>query len=1058
MPHLKIIRASAGSGKTFSLTLEYLKLLLHDSDNFMHILAVTFTNKATEEMKRRIIHELFLLSSDKPSMQLGDLMSSTKLSESQIRQKSTVILKKILHQYSWFSVCTIDSFFQKIIRSFTREIGIQSGYAIELDTEMVLTRIIDRMMASAESNTSLLSWLVKFAESLIEKGESWNIRTGIRSLGKEIFRERFCSIETTLVNKISDRDFIGAYQQELYAFCNEMISGYSRFGKTALETLKKHHLSIDDFSNKSRGPAGFFVKIAENEFKVPTETAIISATSKEKWYTVNAPRKNEIEALAVSDLMPLMQQVIDYYRKNQRPYHTAATILKNIYTLGILVDLSQLADEWCKENDLFLLPDAPVFINKIIGENDTPFIYEKTGYWFHHFMIDEFQDTSLLQWMNFKPLISNSLSQNFDNLVVGDVKQSIYRWRNSNWEILDNIINNDFLPAVLDPLSLNTNRRSGANIIDFNNSFFKSASLILEDEFKRTATTEGYTGNHFPEFTLTDLFKNVEQQSGNHSNPGGFAKMEFLRDQKEKSFTDTVHDKLVHLLKDLQDKGFHLNDIAILTRTNNEAKILADHLLQYSATNPGSEYHFDVISDEALCVGNSTVVCFMISLLRHMINPADRTNNYHLLSVYQNYLELNRSNNGWLNSSVDNGDLIPILPEEFHALVKSAGSFSLIEIIARLKIIFHLDNFKGEYVYLQAFDDIIIEFMHKQGRDINAFLEYWQETASRKAISAPSGQDAIRILTIHKSKGLEFKIVLIPYCTWELNSYNDTILWCTCEVKPFNKLPVVPVSYTTKLKDTFFANAYYNEYKRQLVDNLNLLYVAFTRARDGLFVFCKATGNDQLKSVSDLAFKVFEGKDYSAGSVRSDAIYELKTNPEINPGNPVSLKAISERFRVAFQGKLVVDPDILQPLRPLNEGKILHEMFKMIQVTDDIVPAVTHFYLQGNITKNEKDEYIKFIRNAVSNMQVSSWFQKGWKILNEAEIILPGGKMKRPDRIMIMNRQAMIVEYKFGLISEASYENQVMEYVSLMKKMEFESVEAYLWYVRLGSVVRLTTS
>jgi hypothetical protein len=348
--------------------------------------------------------------------------------------------------------------------------------------------------------------------------------------------------------------------------------------------------------------------------------------------------------------------------------------------------------------------------------------------------------------------------------------------------------------------------------------------------------------------------------------------------------------------------------------------------------------------------------------------------------------------------------------------------------------------------------------MHKQARDIDAFLEYWKETASRKAISAPSGQNAIRILTIHKSKGLEFKIVFIPYCTWELNSYNDTILWCTCEAKPFNKLPVVPVSYTSKLKDTFYSNEYFDEYKRQLVDNLNLLYVAFTRARDGLFIFCKAPENDQLKNVSDLAFKIYDGKDYTTGSVRSDTISGLKTNSEITFGNPVALQVISERFRVAFQGKLLVDPDLLLSVRPLNEGKILHEMFKMIQVTDDIVPAVTHFYLQGNITKNEKDEYIKFIRNSVSNMQVSSWFQKGWKILNEAEIILPGGKMKRPDRIMIMNRQVMIIEYKFGLITEPDYENQVIEYVNLMKKMEYESVEAYLWYVRLGMIVRLTTS
>ena len=678
MPQFKVIRASAGSGKTFNLTREYLRLLFEENDAFMHILAVTFTNKATEEMKSRIIRELYYLASDRPSKQIKGLITDTGLTETQIRNKASVILKKLLHRYSSFSVNTIDSFFQRIIRSFTRELGIQEGYTIELDTDLVLTEIIDRLLIKAEQDKELLSWLTLFAESLIEKGESWNLRKGIRNLGKEIFKEDFRSLGDASLKIISDRSFLSTYRGNLYALVHQIENTYKEFGLKAIELLKTHGLRVEDFSMKNRGPAGFLVKLAGGSFIDPNATAVQASISAEKWYTAASPRKAEIQKIAVNHLMPLLQQVIVFHTKNGQTYHTASVILKNLYTLGILMDLSELADTWCNENNAFLLPEAPGFLNKIIDGNDTPFIYEKAGCWYHHFMIDEFQDTSIMQWLNFKPLISNSLSQNFDNLAVGDTKQSIYRWRNSNWEILENNINQDFLQGIVGSVTLKENWRSRSNIIIFNNQFFTSAAAILQDAFEQSVADV----NDLPDISIfrpiNELYRDMEQVPGNPDNQGGYVHVEYISNGDDAAFYETVNDKVVRLLYELLSLGYQLNDIALLTRKNKEATQLADFLLKF---NEDGKPRIDVISDEALRLGSSVVVNTLVSLLKYMIDPKDQTNNYFVVTSCLNYVYDGTPAKKWIapggNENSPPGGAEYILPAEFLKLVSSGKSYSL---------------------------------------------------------------------------------------------------------------------------------------------------------------------------------------------------------------------------------------------------------------------------------------------------------------------------------------------------------------------------------------------
>ncbi|MBN2481602.1 MAG: UvrD-helicase domain-containing protein [Bacteroidales bacterium] len=1084
MSQLKVIRASAGSGKTFSLTNEYLALLFRDADYFMHILAVTFTNKATEEMKSRIIRELFFLSSGRETGQLYELMKKTGLRETALRGKARNVLKKILHQYSWFSVGTIDSFFQRIIRSFTRELGIQNGYMIELDTDTVTEVLIERLLGKLENDRALLDWLMRYAEILIEQGGNWNFRDRMTRLGKEIFREAFFHIQDATGIVFSDRHALGEYQSALYAMLATYRKEYTAIGRQAVELIESFNLSIDDFFRKEQGPAGFLYRIAGGDFKEPTATAMEAADDIQKWFTQASPKKELIASAFHGGLQALMQQAVQLYRQKKKDYYTADAILKNLFTLGILSDIMQLSSDYCNENNVFLLSEAAVFLNQIIRENDTPFIYEKTGCWYHHFMIDEFQDTSLMQWKNFRPLISNSLSQDYDNLIVGDVKQSIYRWRNSDWEILAEGIQQEYRPESLEIYTLQENWRSGRKIIEFNNTFFIAAAAILQGACDEALKEAGHASGEDERTSIKSVYADVIQKPGMEADAGGLVQINFIREDEGLTYDDIISGKLIRQLCDLQDRGYTLNQISIIVRKNSEAEQLAGMLLKHKNEHHDGSHRFDVISDDALRLGSSSVVGFIIALLQYFAHPDDAVNKYHIISDYNNYLRENIQEQDFdvpenINESW-NDIFTRILPGEFFILAGYPGRISLTETIQKLMHLFRLDRFEGELAYIQAFQDLVLEFSKKHASDLIRFLEFWKETGIKRTVAAPAGQDAIRILTIHKAKGLEFDIVIMPYCDWGLNSGRDTILWCDARNIPGSRFDVLPVYYSSRLTDTHFDHAYFSELRRQYVDNLNLLYVSFTRARKGLFVYCPDSGKDGLTDVSDLVSAVLNlprasvrvGSDmgdfqqyldrttgfFSYGSLpeqtpASDLKREIRLSPAFDPAE--SSGDISERIRIAYQGNLYLDATTGHLMRPVNQGKIMHEIFSGILQPDDIKKSIRRICLQGKIDGKSAEQLLKLSGELLKDIQVLSWFSGDWKVLTEAEIILPDGSVKRPDRVLVHDNNAVIIDFKFGRHPGRKDELQVKGYVEILKKMGYEQVEGYLWYVMTGMVKKV---
>jgi ATP-dependent exoDNAse (exonuclease V) beta subunit len=422
-----------------------------------------------------------------------------------------------------------------------------------------------------------------------------------------------------------------------------------------------------------------------------------------------------------------------------------------------------------------------------------------------------------------------------------------------------------------------------------------------------------------------------------------------------------------------------------------------------------------------------------------MINPNDLTNNYLKQWLLKTYL-----------SPADDE-----VWQEYESCRRSHGSLSLTEITERLILVFKLEAYTGEQVYLHAFRDLISDYTRRNNSDINRFLEFWQDTGKEKSVAAPAHQDAIRILTIHKAKGLEFKVVIIPYCTWELHANQEVYLWCKPQASPFNQLSLLPLGFSSSLKYTIFAREYYLEYQRQFIDNLNLLYVAFTRARDGLFVMCKAKENEQVSTVSDLVRQVTQSDWLQTGSLETGKSDFPSGFAQESFFQPVTVNHVAGRIKIAWQGRSFLDPSAADPARPIQEGKILHELFKAIQDAGDVKNAVNRMLLKGLISVKDRERYLKMVEDALHLPEVTDWFSNNWKILTETEIILPRGGIKRPDRVMMQAGRTLVIDYKFGSVMEAAHEKQVREYAAILRAMGHEQVEAWLWYVKMGRVVRL---
>ena len=541
---LTVYRASAGAGKTHKLTGEYLTLLFTGPGAFRRILAVTFTNKATDEMKTRIVDELYNLASGRKSDYVELLKSAYSLTEIQVRKQAAQILIDILHDYSAFNISTIDRFFQQTMRAFTREIGLQGGYGIEMDQELVLTTAIDNLLSDLEKPESkdLLGWLLRFAEDKIESGGEWNLRKDIMALSREVFKESYKAFSEAVGRDIEDKKALEDYKNELYGIIRSVEATAKELGERGLAILNKYGLKVTDFKGGSRSPLTLLDRLVQGEMKEPSATFIGLADNLDGCFTktVSLGTRQIIGCAFEDGLNDCIKGIISLFG-NLTAYNTAREIVRYYYTLGILTDVSRQIAAYREEKNVMLIADTTELLSKVIEGSDAPFIYEKTGTHVDHYMIDEFQDTSGMQWNNFRPLIEESLAHSRDNLIVGDVKQSIYRFRNSDWKLLDEQVQADFSPEVVHEETLKDNWRSCRNIVEFNNALFTTLPGVLQAVYNEALSVSSLSEEQRAAFftkIMSAYDKSFQQVPPPFMQKDGHVRIEFLSGDNEKDWKE----------------------------------------------------------------------------------------------------------------------------------------------------------------------------------------------------------------------------------------------------------------------------------------------------------------------------------------------------------------------------------------------------------------------------------------------------------------------------------------------------------------------------------------
>lgn len=1069
MSPLHVYRASAGSGKTHELSLRYLEQLLLNPQAYRHILAITFTNKAAGEMKQRVLSQLHDLSAWIPGTESGTMKKLEELTgqkPEEIARASAGLLQAILNDYGAFSVGTIDRFFQSVIRAFVREIGIQPGYNLEMDNDRVLDLAIEGMFRKLDQDSELENWLVRFAEEKLEWSQNWNFRHELAALGGQLFQESFqMRFPDGNMSSLS-RAHLRAFGEKLKRIREEGVKEMGRIGREALSRMTEEGLEPTSFKGASKSPASLFQDAAEGREIGFTSSRKEGLFSEDKWLKKGADAS--IQAFCRDKLMPLYRDLYDA----QVLLNSTGLIRKHFYSLGILEDLQRAIQEYTKEKNLFLLSDASRFLKGIIGSNQLPFVFERTGNRYTRLMLDEFQDTSRFQYENLKALLDNALAAGEFSLVVGDLKQSIFRWRNSDWKILGKELLPDFRHQERHSHTLERNYRSREMLVRFNNTVFQLAPrrLALKIAEEAADLIQSPKKKQNPGRSILLAYADAVQQlrpGRNEDYEGGLVHIDLIEEEEEQTFTEQALSRIPEWVDEVMSCGVLPGEIAILVRDRKEGSLVARSLLEAEAKKPNAAYPF--ISNQSLLLAANDAVCLLVAGMAYLQRPGDRLNNARLKNLLFS-LECIRDVDQESLLDADN-EPARFLPEEFGKLKAEYRQLPLYELSESLIQLFSLHQRTQDLPYLQAFLDLILDLGRRDHYTIHRFLHYWEQHGTSHSIVAGEEADAIRILTIHKAKGLEFEALLLPFCNWEISTtgQKSNLLWCSTEGTPFTGLPCLPLAYGDALKDSKFAEDYFRERVQGYMDNLNLLYVAFTRARSLLYAAMPRRNSNELKSVADLFQELLqevpergpsldplsnyqeEGKIrigglpvYSRGNTRQE---EAHINS--HPLRPVhQLPAIRLRSDAYF-----MDPSGDEG-REQAYGSMMHQLFAAIDVREDLEPVLDRYYQQGLIDKDEWNELYARISEMMD--EKPEWFdrQSGWQVYTERTIVA-GGSSYRPDRVMIAADRLVVVDYKFGK-EKAAHKAQLRQYIHLLKSMGHSHVQGCLWYPGLHKIEELS--
>lgn len=1065
---LTVYKASAGSGKTFTLTSEYVALLLSGEPSaHRNILAVTFTNKATAEMKARILEELWDIANGTTETGfLRAVMSHLEgVGVTTVRQRARAALHAIVHDYDYFSIKTIDSFFQSLLSTLAHELGLAATFRVEINDGQVIGEAVDKLLKSLDSKPQLVTKLLHYIQERIDDNRDWDFTKEVKRLASLIMKDKFMENEDDLMPILEDEDGMRCYRQELHRMAAEARS-------TIEEAVADFRATIESLGDPKRFSHYNYVEsylknLTKEVDKLQTKAVKERIDDPDKW--IKAADK---KAGRYSDEAVILSQALEDL---ENVHLTALSVINScelttafLNPLQIIGDIDGKVREINEANNRFMLAKTPLLFDKMVKGEDASFVFEKAGTTYHHIMIDEFQDTSPIQWRNFYRLLLENMAQGNSCLLVGDVKQGIYRFRGGDWKILSSFETSAGRHPV-DIKTLSTNFRSAQNIIDFNNMVFREIAAAIKD-----ATADG---------ELADIYADVEQKPNGRG--GGYVEIRFdvtkkkdegkqaappAEDDEEDENAGDVAQQLAEKIKELHAAGVAYGSMAILVRRNKEISSLLETFLTKYADIP-------LLSDEAFHLSSSTAVLTIIYALKAITTGArlqkpDAVSLAYLAHAYSRSLGDDEAGN--------NAEMHPedVIPEEFLQQIEQLAQVPLYALCEKIINIFSLMDGEQQSPYIYFFLDEVLNYLESGSTELTDFLDYWDASLRQKTIPA-SKINGVRVLTIHKAKGLAYDTVFMPYCNWPYQGGGNDLYWCEPPMAPYNYLPLLPIKFSSKMEHSVYSEIYERDRKDTRTENINMMYVAFTRARTNLYVWAKAKEGANIAAygarMGDYLYHVLQKEDYAYGASPTEAAEEKQVAeakaaaPSQNPLTaevvpeyvlPVSYPLHAEFLQSNSAGEFIADGDTEDKAKSyIDQGKLLHSVFSKIRTAADVDNAVGELWITGKLSdKAEADRLRAFITKSLEAPLPKDWFSGEWVVCNERNILSrdADGSMhvRRPDRVMTKGKKMVVVDFKFGT-ARKEHEQQVAEYCQLLRKMGCPDVKGYLWYVFTNAITEV---
>lgn len=1056
MENFKVYKASAGTGKTFTLVQEYLKLALKNPLAFHHILAVTFTNKAANEMKRRVLSELYALSTNFSNSKMGVcLLHETNLTEKEIIDKADSVFHNILHNYSNFAISTIDSFVQKLSRTFSHDLKLPSQYEVLIEEKELIDLTVEMLFDKVGRDDYITEILTNFIIFRLDNQDNWQIDASLKSVITELLKED--SYQALKSKEHLDKNTFKETKKYLYKQIQSFETKLVSFTDDFYRIIKEHNIG-NNIPGKSTGILSFMKKIERLEIK----KALSNQTEKYRngeW--IGKKPSPLIEPLRY-DFQNIINQLFNFIDENYSNYALCKKLCLEIYTHSLHEVFLSLMEEIIEDENFVHLSEFNKRISNSLQDSSVPYIYERLGERYNNLLIDEFQDTSILQWHNFLPLIENSLSNNNLSLIVGDGKQAIYRFRSGEIEqflrlpyifkkeLSENLNNTETtLRQQYDDYQLNINYRSEKEIVEFNNDFF--SKITSNENFK----------------SVLDVYKDIEVKAKCDSR--GFIHLEFVNSKDDQKPTaDDFNSKILSTVNQLTEDGYAFNDIAILVRSNE----IGSKVVNYLSSN-----QIPVVSADSLLLKTSPKVQLLIHALSYiysssnvititgliyfssLVHKLQEKEYFSCNEVFQKAKDVieNRTSIEKVLGLNDN-DLSPMF----------ASSYSLFDVCENLIRLFELNSEADPYV--QFFLDMIFAWQTGHPKGLKDFLEFWEEKGNSKSIVISESTNAVKVMSIHKAKGLEFPIVIYPFANGNLDNSNLTRknFWCDLSDENIPHIQTVMLPITKEwMEHTKYYNYYTDEKSKSLLDNLNILYVAMTRPKKQLYVFIDGSKSDSKsdsksgsKSGSKSEKCVFKTylkekspidankKIYQFGEYKIN--FDKKQKGDIEQVKTIISSNWTRRINVSPDPTMLWDKDA--QLLSSEWGKLVHAIFSEITHINDAENTILKYIIEGCIDKEKGELLLQQFYNFSKNPLISEAFSNKAIIKTESEILTTFGEILRPDRFAELQDRIILIDYKTGLKNESHF-MQLTKYKEAIKTMFSKPIDAFLVY--LGEKVEI---